>query len=51
MPQRHPESDLELYVAEAKLMQVDGGSQAVILDLRKQLGDTQVEASMTKEKV
>ena len=31
---------LDLYVAKAKLMQDKGGSQAVILDLRKQLGAT-----------
>ena len=42
---------LDLYVAEAKLMQAKGGSQAMILDLRKRLGAAQFDASMTKDKV
>ena len=42
---------LDLYVAEAKLIQAEGGSQAIISDLRKQLGTAQFDASMTKEKV
>ena len=42
---------LDLYVAEAKLMQAEGGSQAIITDLQTQLAIAQFEASMTKEKV
>ena len=42
---------LDLYVAEAKLMQAEGGNKVVISDLRKRLATTQFNVSMTKDKV
>ena len=42
---------LDLYVAEAKLMQIEGTKNTVILDLRKCLAAAQSKASMTKEEV
>ena len=42
---------LDLYVAEAKLMQIEGANNAVIMDLQKCLATAQFEARMTKERV
>ena len=38
-------------MAQTKLMQAEGDTNATITDLRRPLAETQFEASMTKEKV
>ena len=42
---------LDLLVAQAKLMQAEGHTNAVIIDLRKTLATTQFEARMTQDRV
>ena len=42
---------LDIYVAQAKLMQAEGDTNAVITDLLWTLVTTQFEASMTQERV
>ena len=42
---------LDLLVAQAKLMQAEGHTNAVIIDLRRTLATTQFEARMTQDKV
>ena len=42
---------LNLYVAEAKLMQAEGANNAVIIDLRNRLAIAHFDVSMTQEKV
>ena len=48
---RYEKKRLHLLVAEAKLMQAEGGTNVPITDLRKQLATTQYNASMGEEKI
>ena len=48
---RYEKKRLDLLVAEAKLMQVEGVTNAQITDLHKQLAATQYHASMGEEKI
>ena len=48
---RYEKKRLDLLVAEAKLMQAEGGTNVPITDLRKQLATTKYNASMGEEKI
>ena len=48
---RYEKKRLDLLVAEAKLMQAEGATNAQIKDLQKQLAATQYNASMGEEKI